>query len=145
MKRSEVKEELKQSIGTLLTNGKNGELKTTVDFGNFYCAVENHDKFVIVKRSFETEGESLHIPFSSHEPGVQMIFSLDGHSFFNRQTDPFIIRPASHCINFFTRYDCVNLLDDRSKQHDIAFRLTKVFMLTLLHNISPPPMTGYRR
>ena len=61
-----------------------------------------------------------------------MIFSLDGHSFFNRQYDPFIIRPTSHCINFFLRYDCVNLLDERSRQHDIAFRLTKGFYADLI-------------
>ena len=132
MKRSEVKEELKQSIGSLLTNGEDGELKATADFGDFYCSVEKHDKFVIVKRSFETDGESLHIPFSCNEPGVQMIFSLDGHSFFNRQYDPFIIRPSSHCINFFVGYNCVNLLDDRSRQHDIAFRLTKSFYADLV-------------
>jgi AraC-like DNA-binding protein len=132
MKRTEVKEELKQSIGSLLTNGQDGELKTSAEFGSFYCSVETHDKFTMVKRSFETDGESLHIPFSCNEPGVQMIFSLDGHSFFNRQYDPFIIRPTSHCINFFTRYDCVNLLDDRSRQHDIAFRLTKGFYADLI-------------
>lgn len=132
MNRSEVKEELKQSIGALLTNGQNGELKSKVDFGNFYCAVEKHDKFLIVKRNFETESESLHIPFSSNEPGVEMIFSLDGHSFFNRKTDPFIIRPASHSINFFTRFDCVNLLDDHAKQHDITFRLSKSFYADLV-------------
>ena len=61
-----------------------------------------------------------------------MIFSLDGHSFFNRKADPFIIRPTSHSINFFTRFDCVNLLDDHSKQHDIAFRLTKSFYADLV-------------
>lgn len=127
MKRSEVKEELKQSIGSLLTKGESGELNTSADFGNFYCSVEKHEKFAIVKRSFETEGESLHIPFSSNEPGVQMIFSLDGHSFFNRQTNPFIIKPSSHCINFFAGYHCINLLNDRSRQHDIAFRLNKSF------------------
>lgn len=132
MKRSEVKEELKQAIGSLLTDGKDGELKTNADFGNFYCSVEKHDKFVILKRSFEIHGESLHIPFSCTEPGVQMIFSLDGHSFFNRQYDPFIIRPSSHCINFFAGYHCVNLLEDRSRQHDIAFRLTKGFYADLV-------------
>lgn len=132
MNRSEVKEQLKQSIGSLLTKGEDGELKTSADFGTFYCSVEKHDKFAIVKRSFETDGESLHIPFSSHEPGVQMIFSLDGHSFFNRKTDPFIIRPTSHCINYFAHYDCVNLLDDRSRQHDIAFRLSKGFYADLV-------------
>ena len=132
MKRSEVKEDLKQTIGSLLTKGQTGELKTNADFGTFYCSVENHDKFAIIKRSFQTDGESLHIPFSSNEPGVQMIFSLDGHSFFNRRTDPFIIRPTSHCINFFTGYDCVNLLDDRSRQHDITFRLTKGFYADLV-------------
>lgn len=132
MKRSEVKEELKQSIGSLLTKGEDGELKKSADFGNFYCSVERQDKFMIVKRSFETDGESLHIPFSCHEPGVQMIFSLDGHSFFNRQFDPFLIRPTSHCINYFAGYDCVNLLDDRSRQHDITFRLTKSFYADLV-------------
>jgi AraC-like DNA-binding protein len=132
MKRSEVKAELRHSIGSLLTNSQTGELKSQTDFGKFYCAVETYDKFAILKRSFETEGESLHIPFSSHEPGVQMIFSLDGYSFFNDQFDPFKIRPSSHCINYFSSYNCVNLLDEHSKQHDVSFRLKKSFYADLL-------------
>ncbi|HMG93058.1 MAG TPA: AraC family transcriptional regulator [Chryseolinea sp.] len=132
MKRSEVKEELRHSIGSLLTNSQTGELNSQTDFGKFYCSVETFDKFAILKRSFQTDGESLHIPFSSHEPGVQMIFSLDGYSFFNDQFDPFKIRPSSHCINYFSSYNCVNLLDEHSRQHDISFRLKKSFYADLL-------------
>jgi AraC-like DNA-binding protein len=132
MKRSDVKAELRHSIGTLLTNCQDGEVKTQTDFGKFYCSVEKYDKFEILKRSFQTEGESLHIPFSSHEPGIQMIFSLDGYSFFNDQFDPFKIRPSSHCINYFSSYNCVNLLDEHSRQHDISFRLKKSFYADLL-------------
>lgn len=132
MKRSEVKEELRQTIGSLLTNLQTGEVKTETDFGKFYCSVETHNKFAILKRSFETDGESLHIPFSCSEPGVQMIFSLDGYSFFNDEFDPFKISPSSHCINFFHGYKCVNLLGDHSKQHDISFRLSKSFYADVL-------------
>jgi hypothetical protein len=132
MKRSEVKAELRNSLGSLLTNSQDGELQSQTDFGKFYCSVETFDKFAILKRSFQTDGESLHIPFSSQEPGVQMIFSLDGYSFFNDQFDPFKIRPSSHCINFFSGYNCVNLLDEHSRQHDISFRLKKSFYADLL-------------
>ena len=132
MKRSEVKAELRQSIGSLLTNSQTGELSSQTDFGKFYCSVETYDKFAILKRSFQTDGESLHIPFANHEPGIQMIFSLDGYSFFNDQFDPFKIRPSSHCINYFSSYNCVNLLDDHSRQHDISFRLKKSFYADLL-------------
>jgi AraC-like DNA-binding protein len=132
MKRSGVKEELRQSIGSLLTKLQPGEMKMQTDFGKFYCSVETYSKFAILKRSFETDGESLHIPFSCNEPGVQMIFSLDGYSFFNDQFDPFKISPSSHCINFFHGYNCVNLLGDHSKQHDISFRLSKSFYSDVL-------------
>ena len=132
MKKSEVKAELQLSIGSLLTKSQTGELNSQTDFGKFYCSVETYDKFEIFKRSFQTDGESLHIPFSSHEPSVQMIFSLDGYSFFNDQFDPFTIRPSSHCINYFAGYNCVNLLDEHSRQHDISFRLKKSFYADLL-------------
>jgi hypothetical protein len=132
MKRSEVKAELQRSLGSLLTNSQTGELSLQTDFGKFYCSVETYDKFEIFKRSFQTDGESLHIPFSSHEPSVQMIFSLDGYSFFNDQFDPFTIRPSSHCINYFAGYNCFNLLDEHSRQHDISFRLKKSFYADLL-------------
>jgi AraC-like DNA-binding protein len=132
MKRSVVKAELQHSIGSLLTNGQAGELRLETDFGNFYCSVETYDKFAILKRSFQTDGESLHIPFSSEEPSVQMIFSLDGYSFFNNQFDPFSIRPSSHCINYFGSHNCINVLDDCSRQHDISFRLKKSFYADLL-------------
>jgi len=132
MKRSEVKAELQQSIGSLLTNCQEGKLSSQTDFGKFNCSVETYDKFAILKRSFQTDGESLHIPFSSQEPGVQMIFSLDGYSFFNNQLDPYKIRPSSHCINYFGSYSCVNLLDEHSRQHDISFSLKKSFYADLL-------------
>jgi len=132
MKRTGVKADLQHTLGKLLTNGEDGELSRRLDFGNFHCSVETFDHFTIVKRNFETAGDSLHIPFSSHDSCVQMIFSLDGWSFFNKVADPFRLAPASHCLNFFHRYDCTNLLDDHARQHDITFRLSKGFYSDLI-------------
>jgi AraC-like DNA-binding protein len=89
--------------------------------------VETFDQFAIVQRNFETGGDSMAIPFSCHDPGVQMIFSLDGESFFNKQSNPLWMSRSSHSINFFHHYNCANLLDARASQQDVAFRLTKGF------------------
>src|SRR5688572_13792446 len=132
MKKSEVKAGLQSTIGSLLTNGKDGKVNTNSDFGRFACSVETYDHFVILQRNFETNGESLHIPFSCYEPSVQMLFSFDGRSFFNKKFDPFMLGPSSHCINFFKGYDCTNLLAEKSRQHDVTFRLTKTFYADLI-------------
>ena len=132
MKRSDTKAELQSTLGAMLSNTKDGELNLKSDFGKFYCSIETFDHFAIVKRNFETGSDSVHIPFSSHEPCVQMIFSLDGWSFFNKVADPFTLAPSSHCLNFFHRYDCTNLLDDHARQHDIVFRLSKGFYSDLI-------------
>jgi AraC-like DNA-binding protein len=132
MKWAEVKNELQSSIGSLLTNGKDGILQHTTDVGHFFSSVESFEHFTIIQRNFETRGESLSIPFSNTESGIQMIFSFDGHSFFNRKHDPFVLSPSSHCLNFFNRYNCTNLLDERSRQHDITFRLKKSFYTNLI-------------
>lgn len=134
MNRSEAKANLESSLGSLLSKGKDGDLRTSTDFGRFYCAIENFDHFTIFRRSFETAGEPLSIPFTSAEPTVQMIFSLDGQSAFNDSFDPFLLSPASHSLNFFNYYECRNLLDENARQNDITFRLRKSFYADLIAN-----------
>lgn len=132
MKRSEVKAEVQREIGSMLTNTQDGTYNKQVDFGKFSCYRETFEHFVIVERNFETSGESLNIPFSSNDSCIQMIFSFDGESFFNKKHHPLILGRSSHSINFFHRYDCTNLLDDHAKQHDITFRLKKSFYADLV-------------
>ncbi len=132
MKNAEQKAELECAIGAVLTNIHDNTYHQQTDFGNFFCSVETFDHFTICKREFETTGDSLNIPFSCHEPCVQMIFSLDGQSFFNKKQDPFMLGWSSQCINFFQRYDCTNLLDNHARQHDITFRLRKGFYSDLI-------------
>src|SRR5687767_451017 len=98
MKRSQVKSELISSLGALLTKGQDGKIATTSDFGNFSCSVENFDQFSIVTRAFETQSDGLTIPFSCEDPGLQMIFSLNGRSFFNDKFSPLEMSPLSHSI-----------------------------------------------
>ncbi len=132
MKRSEVKADIESSLGSLLTKAQNAKLTTSADFGSFFCSIENFDNFTVVRRNFENFGEPMSIPFSCEEPNVQMIFSLDGQSAFNDRFDPFLLSPLSHCINFFKYYECWNLLDANSRQHDITFRLKKSFYTDLI-------------
>jgi AraC-like DNA-binding protein len=129
---TERKAELISTIGNILTNRKDNTLRVSNEFGNFSCTVEAFDQFAIVKRDFETASEAVNIPFSCDDAGVQMIFSLDGSSFFNDRFNPFALSPSSHCINFFKRYDCTNLIDANSRQQDIAFRLNKSFYADLI-------------
>jgi AraC-like DNA-binding protein len=63
-----------------------------------------------------------------------MIFSLDGQSVFKDPFNPLIISPVSHSINLFRYYECRNLLDPNSHQHDIIFRLKKNFYSDLITN-----------
>ncbi len=130
--RSEVKEQLKSSIGSLMTKIKTASFTHKTDFGQFSCSIENFDQFGMLQRNFETSGESLHIPFSNSEHVVSMIFSLDGHSFFNDRYDPFKMRPSSQCLNFFKEYQCTNLLDDHAHQHDYAIFLRRPFYMDLI-------------
>jgi AraC-like DNA-binding protein len=132
VKRSEVKADLESSIGSLLTNVQDAKFTTSADFGSFFCSIENFDNFTIVRRNFENFGEPMSIPLSSEEPNVQMIFSLDGQSAFNDRFHPFLLSPLSHCLNFFKYYECWNLLDANSRQHDITFRLKKSFYTDLI-------------
>jgi AraC-like DNA-binding protein len=132
MNTAEVKAALQSEIGSLLTKGKDGKVNATSDFGSFACSVETYDHFAIVQRNFETNGESLDIPFSCYEPSVQMIFSFDGQSFFNKRFDPFVLGRSSHCLNFFKGFNCTNLLAEKSRQHDLTFRLTKSFYADLI-------------
>lgn len=132
MNRSEVKVRLESSLGSLLTNLKDGKIDTREDFGKFCCTVGTFDHFTMIQRNFETSGVSLNIPMLSQEPGVQMLFSLNGQSFFNKRSDPFFLSQSSHSINFFRGYECTNLLDDRSQQHDITFLLKKSFYAELI-------------
>jgi AraC-like DNA-binding protein len=76
----------------------------------------------------------MDIPFSCDKTGIQMIFSLDGQSVFNDRFSPFILSPVSHCLNFYKYYECRNLLDPNSHQHDITFRLKKNFYSDLITN-----------
>lgn len=132
MNRSEQKAEVESSFGSFLTNIQDGTLKKSTNFGSFYSSVENFDHFTIVQRSFETDGVPIDIPFSCNELGVQMIFSLDGQSVFNDRYNPFILSPVSHCLNLFKNYNCRNLLEGTSRQHDITFRLKKSFYSDLI-------------
>lgn len=132
--RSEVKADIESSLGSLLTNLQDGKLNTSADFGYFFCSVENFDHFSIIRRNFETAGNSMSIPHSCHEPCVQMIFSLDGQSVFNDRFNPLILSPLSHSLNLFRYYECLNLLDENARQHDITFRLTKSFYSDLIAN-----------
>lgn len=132
MKRSEVKAGLQSSLESLLTDLKDGKLNTRADFGNFFCSVETFDHFTMIQRNFETSGDSFNIPMLSREPGVQMLFSLNGRSFFNKRSNPLYLSPSSHSINFFKGYECTNLLDDRSRQNDLTFILKKSFYADLI-------------
>jgi AraC-like DNA-binding protein len=132
MRKSEIKDALVSSIGSVLSTSEDSKFEQTLEFGAFVCSVEKFDQFNIVKRQFETAGESVYVPFTSAEPSIQMIFSFNGRSFFNRQSDPFMMSPSSHSINFFKGYDCTNLMAEKSKQHDITFRLKKRFYADLI-------------
>ena len=134
MNRSEVKADIESSVGSLLTTAQDGTISKSADFGSFFCSIENFDKFAVVRRNFETASDSMDIPFSNDETGVQMIFSLDGQSVFNDRFSPLILSPVSHSINFFKYYECRNLLDPNSHQHDITFRLRKNFYSDLITN-----------
>lgn len=129
-----TKDDLISSIGSLLTSVRSGNIKTTTDFGSFYCSIEDFDQFAIVKRNFSTGSDPISIPFSCDELSIQMIFSLDGHSFFNDRFNPYILSPVSHCLNLYKYYECRNLLDANAQQHDITFRLRKSFYSDLLTN-----------
>ena len=132
--RLEEKANLESSISSLLSKGEQGDLTKSADFGSFYCSIENFDNYSIIRRNFETAGQAMSIPFSSSEPTIQMIFSLDGQSAFNDQFHPFLLSRLSHCLNFFNHYECRNLLDDNARQNDIAFRLKKSFYADLISN-----------
>lgn len=132
MKRPDFKEALSSKIGTLLTRGQTGEIEAATDFGKFHCTVQGHTDFAIMQRQFETDTEKFDIPFSSHIPSVQMLFSFGGRSNFNRRESPLSLGPASHCLNYFQEYDCTNLLNGKSRQHDIVFRVNKAVYSDLI-------------
>jgi AraC-like DNA-binding protein len=128
----EVKAEVESSLGSMLTKGQDSSLMTSTDFGSFFCSIEIFDHLRMTRRKFETGADSMSIPFSSHEPCVEMIFSMDGQSAFNDRFNPYILSPVSHCINLSNNYECRNLLEENSRQHDIAFRLNKGFYSELI-------------
>jgi AraC-like DNA-binding protein len=132
--RSDVKDELVSSLGALLTKVQDCDVKTSTDFGKFFCSIENFDGFGIVRRNFETASDPISIPFSCNESSVQMLFSFDGQSAFNDRFDPFLLSPRSHCLNFYNSFECRNLLDENAHQHDITFRLKKSFYADLITN-----------
>jgi AraC-like DNA-binding protein len=129
---TELKAEIELSLGALITDLKEGTIRRSAEIGNFLCSVQTFDHLCIIRRDFETGGDRLNIPIACTEPCVQMIFSLDGQSTFNDRFDPFILSPASHCINFFNQYECTNLLDQRARQHDLSIRLDKGFYMNLI-------------
>lgn len=116
----------------MLTRVNTGNITHKTDFGEFFCSVELYNQFGMVRRNFETSGESLHIPFSNSEHIVSMIFSLDGHSFFNDRHNPLNMRPSSHSLNFFKEYQCTNLLGDHARQHDYSIFLRKSFYMEMI-------------
>lgn len=130
--RSEIKEHIKSSLGTLLTKVKTANVTHNTEFGKFSCSIETFDHFGMLRRDFQTSGESLHIPFSNSEHVVSMIFSLDGSSFFNDRHNPYELQPSSHCLNFFKEYNCTNLLDEHAHQHDYTIFLKKSFYTDLI-------------
>jgi AraC-like DNA-binding protein len=132
---SEIKADIISSIGSMLTKGQEGQFTRTTDFGSFACSIEDFNQFAVVKRTFQTAGDAMTIPFSCHEPGIQMIFSLNGQSAFNDRFNPFLLSPVSHCLNFFKRYDCSNLLEENGRQQDVTFRLKKSFYGDFINNL----------
>ncbi len=134
MNQSEVKADIISSLGSMLTQVQEGTHRTSVDFGSFFCSIQNFDQFSIIRRNFETASDPISIPFSSGQPGIQMLFSLDGQSAFNDRFNPYLLSPASHCINYFNRYECRNLLDENAHQNDISFCLKKSFYSDLISN-----------
>lgn len=85
-------------------------------------------------RNAISKQQAIQCAFSNHEPVVQMLFSLNGESFFNDTSDPFTLSRLSHCLNFFNEYECRNLLDKNAHQHDITIRLNKGFYTDLITN-----------
>jgi AraC-like DNA-binding protein len=134
MNRSDVQTELVSSVGSMLSNAQDGKFRKSADFGNFFCSIENFDGLTVIEQDFETGCDPITIPFSCHEPVVQMIFSLDGESFFNDHSDPFSLSWLSHSLNFFNSYECKNLLGENAHQHDITFGLKKSFYADLITN-----------
>lgn len=116
----------------MLTKVKDATFKTSTDFGSFFCSIEAFEHFRIARRHFETGGDSMSIPFTSSEPCIEMIFSLDGQSAFNDRFHPYVLSPGSHCINLSHYYECRNLLDENARQNDITFRLRKSFYTDLI-------------
>jgi AraC-like DNA-binding protein len=132
MSRSAIMADVINSLGTLLTSGEDGHVERQAEFGNFKCAIEGFDHFRMVRRQFEVGSDAVEIPFSSHKPGIQMIFSLDAPSFFNNRNNPLRLGPVSHTLNFLKQYDCKNLLYANARQNDIGFWLDKDFYTHLI-------------
>ncbi|RAW02354.1 helix-turn-helix transcriptional regulator [Pseudochryseolinea flava] len=129
-----VREHLEVSIGKMLTNLEGGEITQENALGKFSCSVEDHDQYIILKRDFETYDGEMAIPFSRQQPSLQMIFSINGQSSFNRSSSPFILSPKSHSLSFFNRFECKNLLQKGTRQQDITFGLSKSFYANFVAN-----------
>ncbi len=132
MKTSDQKAEFTSRLSTLLSGSDAGSLETSSAFGNFHCSIETFNDFSITRRDFETTEDCFAVPFVGKEPVLQMIFSLEGKSVFNERSKPYILPAARHCMNFFNYFECKNLLDPKSHQHDISFRLGKDFYSDIL-------------
>lgn len=116
----------------MLSGTDAGSLELSSDFGKFQCSIDKFKDFSIVRRDFETLDDRFAVPFVGRDPTLQMIFSLDGQSVFNERSRPYILPSASHCLNFFNYFECKNLLDPKSHQHDVTFRLEKQFYSEML-------------
>jgi AraC-like DNA-binding protein len=119
--------ELEHTLSSALTEESDFQLTATNDIGQFNCIVRDFGDFSITERNFKTYDKPLDIPFTCRDPGLQMVFSLDGQSVFNTRMKPYILRPTSHTLNYFNYLECRNLLDEQARQHDITFRVRKNF------------------
>ncbi len=120
------------AIGSALTGFQDCDIEHHSALGHFKCQIENLDNFTVLRRQFAAGTTRVDIPFSSHQPGIQMIFSLDAPSFFNDKRNPLALNPSSHSLNLFKSYECCNLLAANSRQNDIAFHLDKSFYTDLI-------------
>lgn len=132
MKISDSRAEFTSRLSSMLSDTEAGALELSSSSERFHCSIENFEDFSIIRRDFETTEDTFTVPFSATQPTLQMIFSLEGQSVFNERSKPYILPAASHCLNFFNYFECKNLMDPKSRQQDITFRLNKDFYVDTL-------------
>lgn len=126
------KAELEHMLGTALTDGRTNHLRTYNKFGRFVCEIEDHGDVQTLRRDFANFDTDIAIPFTSNSPTLHMMFSLDGRSFFNNRKHPLRMESNSHSLSFLSKYECLNILEARARQHDIAFRVSQKFCQDIL-------------